>query len=230
MVSGARLCPVSSRRWLRFFSSSGRLETENAIIEAAKIKQTGVTLQELLNFGNPGGSSAQFLRHELPIRFAHRIVELDHLPLGLALMPSVRTIRDWYRISFEEIRSFPAVTCDANVAAFNNLLRSIFERHNATIVTMARGIFEFRKSLGVAHGEPLPLGFRDGTQLWRMLCREMACSSALSAFSTGIHHYLDVFFSSRVGIRTLIAQQLAVHEPPVRDFVGIVHTKCCPRQ
>ena len=71
------------------------------------------------------------------------------------------------RLSFEEIRAFPPISGRAggatSEAAFTNLLRSIFERHNPTIVTMARGIFEFRRSLGVPHGHPLPPGVEDGT-------------------------------------------------------------------
>lgn len=215
----ARILPIQhcSRA---FGVGLGSPETEKAIVEAAREKQTGVSLRMLLSFGQaiqthdlPRGllTSAQFLKRELSIRFAHRIVELDRLPRGLSAMPSVRTVRDWYRLSFEEIRAFPALVegpgDTASEAAFADLLRTIFERHGPTVVTMARGIFEFRRSLGVRHGQPLPAGVENG-----------------------IHQYLDHFFTSRVGIRTLIGQQTAMHEPPVPGYVGIVDTKCSPRR
>ncbi len=39
--------------------------------------------------------AARFLHHELPIRFAHRIAELRHLPHGLADMSSVKRVASW---------------------------------------------------------------------------------------------------------------------------------------
>ena len=88
-------------------------ELSRQIAEAVKAKQTGISLQTLLNFGRRAAveglgdtlnTSAHFLKRELPIRFAHRIVELDTLPHGLAAMPSIRRVCDWYKESFAEIR------------------------------------------------------------------------------------------------------------------------------
>lgn len=45
--------------------------------------------------------ASQFLAEELPIRLAHRVQELDHLPDGLNEMPSVTKVKDWYAQSFE---------------------------------------------------------------------------------------------------------------------------------
>jgi pyruvate dehydrogenase kinase 2/3/4 len=42
---------------------------------------------------------ARFLHRELPVRFAHRIVELKNLPHGLANEESVVTVREWYEQS-----------------------------------------------------------------------------------------------------------------------------------
>lgn len=38
---------------------------------------------------------------ELPIRLAHRVKDLDELPLGLHDMPSIRKVKNWYAQSFE---------------------------------------------------------------------------------------------------------------------------------
>jgi pyruvate dehydrogenase kinase 2/3/4 len=40
--------------------------------------------------------ATQFLRDELTIRLAHRVVELEALPHGLDQMPSVIRVRNWY--------------------------------------------------------------------------------------------------------------------------------------
>jgi hypothetical protein len=45
--------------------------------------------------------ASQFLSEELPIRLAHRVQELEHLPDGLNEMPSIERVRDWYAQSFD---------------------------------------------------------------------------------------------------------------------------------
>jgi len=51
--------------------------------------------------------AAQYLRQELPVRLAHRVLELDALPDGLSEMPSVQRVKGWYALSFEELTSLP---------------------------------------------------------------------------------------------------------------------------
>lgn len=71
---------------------------------------------------------------------------------------------------------------------------------------MARGIFQFKKSLGLEHGAPLP-----------------------ASMERNVQGYLDMFFSSRVGIRTLISHYVALHHPsPSGQWVGIINTTCMP--
>ncbi|KAJ3210408.1 hypothetical protein HDU82_008167 [Entophlyctis luteolus] len=52
--------------------------------------------------------SAKFLHHELPIRLARRVVELESLPYGLSKMASVRKVADWYSRSYEDLIKFPS--------------------------------------------------------------------------------------------------------------------------
>ena len=47
---------------------------------------------------------AGFLRHELPIRLAHRVLDLDRVPL-MRDMKSVQTVKDLYITSFLELLS-----------------------------------------------------------------------------------------------------------------------------
>jgi pyruvate dehydrogenase kinase 2/3/4 len=48
-----------------------------------------------------------FLSEELPIRLAHRVQDLRHLPEGLNDMPSIRKVQDWYAQSFEVRSIYP---------------------------------------------------------------------------------------------------------------------------
>jgi len=50
--------------------------------------------------------AAMFLADELPIRLAHRVVELENLPHGLSKMPSVIKVKNWYAESFQELIEF----------------------------------------------------------------------------------------------------------------------------
>ena len=45
-----------------------------------------------------------------------------------------------------------------------------------------------------------------------------------------IHQFLDGFYLSRIGIRILIGQHIALHEPPRPDYIGLVCTRCSPVQ
>ena len=55
-----------------------------------------------------------FLSEELPIRLAHRVQDLAHLPDGLNEMPSIRRVQDWYAQSFEDLTTLsrPSLSTD----------------------------------------------------------------------------------------------------------------------
>jgi pyruvate dehydrogenase kinase 2/3/4 len=52
--------------------------------------------------------AAQFLREELPVRLARRVIELESLPLGLSAMAPIQKVAGWYALSFEELASLPS--------------------------------------------------------------------------------------------------------------------------
>ncbi|KAJ2822140.1 [Pyruvate dehydrogenase (acetyl-transferring)] kinase isozyme 2, partial [Coemansia erecta] len=85
------------------------------IAHFARFPQTGVSLRQMVEFGqNPSQGTllraAQFLHDELPIRLAHRVVELDSLPDNLNQMPSVLRVKRMYIDSFNELINFPRVS------------------------------------------------------------------------------------------------------------------------
>ncbi|KAK9845210.1 hypothetical protein WJX81_000109 [Elliptochloris bilobata] len=178
------------------------------IFGCALKKQTGVSLKYMLDFGaNPIERqlilSAQFLHNELPVRLAHRVAELENLPYGLSAKAPVLKVRDWYVDSFKELRRFPAVKDTADELHFTDLLKHIYHRHRNVVPVMAIGVAELKRELKAAGG--------------------------LSEFPE-IHQFLDGFYLSRIGIRILIGQHIALHEPQKENHIGMICTKCSPLQ
>ncbi|KAF5831855.1 mitochondrial branched-chain alpha-ketoacid dehydrogenase kinase-domain-containing protein [Dunaliella salina] len=182
------------------------------IFSHALKKQTGVSLKYMLDFGaNPIERqlilSAQFLHKELPVRLAHRVAELENLPYGLSAKSSILKVRDWYVDSFKELRQFPPITNAQDEANFTMLLRSIYRRHANVVPVMAKGVSELRMEL----------------------IKQQSAERVLSEMPE-VHQFLDGFYLSRIGIRILIGQHIALHEPPKDDHIGLICTACSPVQ
>uniref|UniRef100_A0A0E0D161 Protein-serine/threonine kinase n=1 Tax=Oryza meridionalis TaxID=40149 RepID=A0A0E0D161_9ORYZ len=172
------------------------------------MRQTGVTLRYMMEFGARPTErnllrSAQFLRRELPIRIARRALDLDSLPFGLSTKPAILKVRDWYLDSFRDLRCFPEVRNWDDELAFTEMIKMIRVRHNNVVPTMALGVRQLKKDLG-------------GTK----------------AFPPGIdeiHQFLDRFYMSRIGIRMLIGQHVALHEPdPEPGVIGLISKRLSP--
>lgn len=168
-------------------------------------KQTGVSLKHMMDFVPTPKNlllSAQFLHKELPVRLAHRVVELENLPYGLSEKNPILQVRQWYIDSFKDLRNFPEMKSISDEANFNNLLYQVKMRHNDVVPTIALGINELKKDLGPKMG--------------RLDVPE-------------IHQFLDRFNMSRIGLRMLIGQHVALHlptQPP--SYVGLISTKESP--
>ncbi|XP_055822219.1 pyruvate dehydrogenase (acetyl-transferring) kinase, mitochondrial-like [Solanum dulcamara] len=170
------------------------------------MKQTGVSLRQMMNFGGHFSSknlliSAQFLHKELPIRIARRVIELEDLPYGLSKKLGVLKVRDWYLDSFRDLRSYPEIKDKNDELEFTQIVKMIKVRHNNVVPMMALGIQQLKK-------ECPQFDYED----W-----------------TAIHRFLDRFYLSRIGIRMLIGQHVALHDPnPLPNCVGYIHTKMSP--
>ncbi|KAJ1972007.1 [Pyruvate dehydrogenase (acetyl-transferring)] kinase isozyme 2, partial [Dimargaris xerosporica] len=229
------------------------------IYHFAKFPQTGVSLRQMVKFGQKPTQgtmfkSSQFLAEELPIRLARRVVELDNLPNQLSEMPSVIKVKNWYIESFKELTEFPhpklsrelrrriksasispeAMTLPSShpnpsvdfanngqyhqvplnhryytpvddidlpseIIDFNQkfvrCLETIKRRHDPVVTTLAQGINEFK-------------AFHKAKMI-----------------DTDVQSFLDRFYMSRIGIRVLIGQQIALISNQDPDYVGIICTK-----
>ncbi|THG03214.1 hypothetical protein TEA_009741 [Camellia sinensis var. sinensis] len=182
------------------------------------LKQKGVSLKYMMEFGSTPTLrnlliSAQFLHKELPARIARKALELETLPYGLSLKPAQEKIlllhisiwvRDWYLDSFRDLRSFPEIKNTNDELEFTQMIKMIKVRHNNVVPMMALGVQQLKKSLG------RKIDYQDLDE---------------------IHQFLDRFYMSRIGIRMLIGQHVALHDPnPPPDCVGYIHTKMSPVQ
>ncbi|PIN03902.1 Dehydrogenase kinase [Handroanthus impetiginosus] len=171
------------------------------------LKQTGVSLRYMMEFGSRPTPrnlliSAQFLHKELAIRIARRAIELDSLPYGLSHKPAVLKVRDWYLDSFRDLRSFPDIKDNNDELEFTQMIKMIKVRHNNVVPMMALGVQQLKKDLNPK------IDYEDLDE---------------------IHQFLDRFYMSRIGIRMLIGQHVALHDPnPAPNCVGYIHTKMSP--
>ncbi len=140
----------------------------------------------------------------MPIRLAHRIIDLDCVPL-MKDMPSVKSVKDIYISSFVSLVNESKITSPTCENEFARKLEALYQRHSNVLVQMARGAYELRQAL--RNGD-IP-GFEDNSG---MHFEKMdAC-----------HDFLDRFYVSRIGIRILAGQYLALRGPPIRDYVGLI--------
>jgi pyruvate dehydrogenase kinase 2/3/4 len=157
------------------------------------------------------------LRHELPIRLAHRIQDLERVP-NLRDMPSVKGVKELYTQSFLELCEFPSkITTQQTEEQFAHLVERIYERHSKVLVQMARGAFEYRKAIQT--GDIVPSGGSPSNTETGVVNFEQMQDT---------HAFLDRFYLCRIGIRVLIGQYLALRQPPVESYVGIICSKTSP--
>ncbi|CDR41815.1 CYFA0S08e00364g1_1 [Cyberlindnera fabianii] len=175
------------------------------ITKYAKLPPTAISLREMVQMGqHPNEESLylanKFIVRELPIRLAHRIEELDTLPNGLNEMHSINKVKNWYIKSFDDLTQIQAKENNSLPKSSYNRgvtesLKTIKKRHDPTVATVAQGVIEWKQS------------------------------KKQNLIDHSIQSFLDRFYMSRIGIRMLIGQSIAINdEPPRKDWVGVVCT------
>jgi len=161
---------------------------------------------------------AGFLRHELPIRLAHRILDLEGVP-HMKEMDSVKQVRDLYVTSFLELLSVEKhISTIEQEEVFAAILESIYDRHASVLVQMARGAFELRAAIrtgSINHGRKSGRGGQNAVEFDAM---------------EDMHAFLDRFYISRIGIRVLIGQYLSLRQQPVENYTGLICLKTSPHE
>jgi Mitochondrial branched-chain alpha-ketoacid dehydrogenase kinase len=202
-------------------SASPFSEGDLAMIDdAAHQVQTSVSLQALMQTGrgeflyrtfgeelverHAATDLVLMLRRELPIRMAHRVADLEKIPV-LREMKSVQSVKAAYIQSCLEIMAFDKhIDNMQKEEEFARVIENIYERHASVLVQMARGAYEFRQAVRK----------QDGNSDFEL--------------EEETHAFLDRFYLCRIGIRVLIGQYLALRQPPVENYVGIICSMTSP--
>ncbi|KAJ1954850.1 [Pyruvate dehydrogenase (acetyl-transferring)] kinase isozyme 2 [Linderina pennispora] len=222
-------------------------ELATRIAHFARFPQTGVSLRQMVEFGqNPSQGTllraAQFLHDELPIRLAHRVVELDSLPDDLNQMPSVLRVKRMYIDSFNELINFPKVSERIREAVKASTVQSEAEWRQLPRNTPNMTHFEQPKSAthwipSIQHRyhydvKPTELPV-EVSEYNRSFVRTLETikrrhDPVVTALAQGVveykklrgrktidnpvQHFLDRFYLSRIGIRMLIGQQIELNQ------------------
>jgi pyruvate dehydrogenase kinase 2/3/4 len=125
-------------------------------------------------------------------------------------MPSVIGVKKLYTQSLLEIVDFPKhITTPQEEQDFAVLIEQIYDRHSNILVQMARGAYEVRDAI-------------------RHLQQEHGRDSISFEQMESTHEFLDRFYLCRIGIRVLIGQYLALRQPPIENYIGIICTQTSP--
>jgi len=183
-------------------------DVQSYVTKYCKYQQSILTIEQFTHFGKTASpkESYKFLRHEVPIRLAHIMQEISHLPKNLLTTPSVRMVSSWYVQSFNDLLNFHEEDKPSEdvLSRFTTTLLNIKRRHDNTVETMAQGIIELRESEG--EGAILP----------------------------AVQYFLDRFYMNRIGIRLLMTQHLALFEKDLSKssksrFIGVFEPDCVPK-
>ncbi|KAE9991751.1 hypothetical protein Vi05172_g7942 [Venturia inaequalis] len=242
---------------------------------------TGVSLRQMVQFGEKPSigtlfRASQFLSEELPIRLAHRVQELEHLPDGLNEMPSIERVRDWYAQSFEELTTLQTPKLSSEVR--ERLLRPAKQRSDSRILSQTtqnpsvrKGQYssmpEHTNNNGTGSGKAAPAkksyyvpaddgnewppelsayNIRFAETLEKIKRRHDSVVTTVAQgilewkrkrqrmqIDNNIQAFLDRFYMSRIGIRMLIGQHIALTDQRQRsdsNYVGIICTKTNVRE
>lgn len=85
--------------------------------------------------------ASYWLKDELPKRLARQVKQLDTLPHGLNLMPSIRKVRDLYLSNFNDVMAYNELMSTRGKdegLQFTRKLQDIYDRHKSTIINVAK--------------------------------------------------------------------------------------------
>lgn len=129
----------------------------------------------------------------------------------MSQMPSVINVKKLYTQSFLELTEFhDKILTATQEEEFSQLVELIYARHSKVLVQMARGAYEFRDAIRMGQ------------------FRELDATGSAFDQMEATHEFLDRFYLCRIGIRVLIGQYLALRQPPVDNYIGIICSQTSP--
>ncbi|KAK4525431.1 hypothetical protein GAYE_SCF12G3339 [Galdieria yellowstonensis] len=117
---------------------------DNAVARYAKKEPRKNTINQLIQFGKHINEqkliqSARFVHQELPVRLAHRIIDLRSLPYYVVCGP-IKRIYDVYVEAFESVRNFRKIQDSADEKEFTVLLKHLVDESANVVELLAHGL------------------------------------------------------------------------------------------
>jgi len=216
---------TSSGPWMGAAQAAGSGIEEQARFRAALEKYstyqpTPVSIQHFINFAKNAcpESSFSFLKHELPVRLANIMKELQLLPHQLHETQACKIVVEDYAQSFRDVIAFERSNPkDPKVLKeFAEALYRVRERHTNTVIFMAEAVMEMKNNAQ----------------------RNIGCNGAKQPrYMENIQYFLDRLYTSRISTRMLINQHTALFTDlekkatetamdGSRHMIGSIDTNC----
>eukprot|EP00571_Detonula_confervacea_P011759 CAMPEP_0172299748 /NCGR_PEP_ID=MMETSP1058-20130122/1983_1 /TAXON_ID=83371 /ORGANISM="Detonula confervacea, Strain CCMP 353" /LENGTH=444 /DNA_ID=CAMNT_0013009303 /DNA_START=361 /DNA_END=1695 /DNA_ORIENTATION=+ len=215
--------PASASLETLLKTGRGELLSKNSTIQEAGDSESFLKIAEekrvLIQIAN-------FLRRELPVRLAHRIQDLSSVPL-LRDMDSTKAVKQIYIDSLLQLSSVPSISTPEQEEEYAAELEKLYSKHSSVLIQMAKGAYELRKQMRKGN-ETENNGQQTKQSPGREFERMQHC-----------HSFLDRFYMSRIGIRVLAGQYLALRQQqkthsdpadPNNDYMGIICKATSPHQ
>eukprot|EP00128_Syssomonas_multiformis_P011841 Colp12_sorted_trinity150504_noHs@3652 len=125
---------------------------DTKVDEYAHKKPRTVTIKQMLHFGSVMTErklieSARFIHHELPIRLAYRIKDMQNLPFIVGINPYMKEVYDLYMDAFNCFREFRQIKCMKDEEEFTALVLNMMKHHRVAIPTLAKAAREISKHM-----------------------------------------------------------------------------------
>ena len=171
------------------------------IYKYSKMIPTPLKLNLMYKYSKSGSPSdlltqAKFMRNEIPVRLARMSVKLNELPYGLSNNRYINDVIDLYNNSFDTIMKVSKPNNLDDCEIISDTLYGIKERHSNVHTDVSKGVQEWAD---------IDSSFKN---------------------KLDVNYFLDKFYMSRIGIRTLIGQYVSVFND---DDMGVIYN-CSPRE
>nr|AAW26205.1 SJCHGC06178 protein [Schistosoma japonicum] len=184
----------------------GRLGT--MIEHYSKFTPVSLSLKSLLIFGEtaPASKSFDFLKYELPVRFANIIREIQLLPNVLKKSKPIKHICLLYEETFDTLLKYEGCSTHptSTVSRFTDDIDILLQKHSSVVEVIALGIKEIQN-----------------------------CDSWSEYQELQLQYFLDRFYVSRIGVRTLMNQHSMLYGPTlcnIQSHVGSIDPDRSPLQ
>ena len=194
--------------------------TKQLVDSYASQSTRSVSLRQMMQFGYKPSIqqiliSSQFLYSEMLVRMCKRIIELSDLPFNLSNTYEVNQIIQLYRLSVNDILNITVPTDQRTEQIFTNTVQKILLRHQDIVVQLARGMKNsFNNNNHCSNNPPQLIDYNfslNDSEKQHFLLQE----------------FLDRFNMSRIGLRLVMSQHIALHHQR-SGIVGIIHNTCSP--